>query len=303
MALAVAPRPALPPDVRRILAEGLPSSADGLAASAWRPADAGGAPPPWSGWRDTAAVLGWAAARVGAWLWALVLMADVALGLAPDPRGGAIASASAASTAASSLAAAAASDRLQLVHDRLCLIFDLPLPVLSVLETRLPDAPPGAQQQQLLQPLPGELLPPGSSWSIATLLLWLASLVSFAALQRVAQAIALGVVAWGTGLRPVNAAGVAALHASLAPQVDVGTIESGPRRGQRIGLLTPQGQVALLTGELACLGGIWAVGDSAVPSHLPFSQATQSGRRRSLTTACPALRCLRSTTNRRCSSL
>lgn len=247
MALAVAPRPALAPEVRRILAEGLPAAANSLPASAWRSADASAARPPWSGWRDTGAVLWWAALLVGARAWALVLWADIMLGLTPDPRA-AVAAATAA-TAASSLAAAAASDRLQLVHDRLCLIFDLPLPVLSVLETRLPDAS-GQQMAQLQQgmPLPGEVLPPGGSWSIASLLLWLASLFSLAALQRVARALVLAVIAWGTGLRPVNAAGVAALHASLAPQIDVGTIQSGPRRGQRIGLLTPQGRVALLTG-------------------------------------------------------
>lgn len=84
---------------------------------------------------------------------------------------------------------------------------------------------------------------------LAWLLTWLGSLFSSVVALRVAKAVFLSCVAFLTSIRPVFAAGAEVLQARIAPQHAVETVSAGPRRGQRIGLLTPQGKVALLTGN------------------------------------------------------
>ena len=188
-----------------LLAEGL---ASGAAAAAALPRDLA-APPAVSSLRDVVGLARWAARRAGSGAWSGVLWLDEALGFTPATARSGVAAAPAAGIGAA--------DRLQLVHDRLCLIFDLPLPVLSVLAT----GPPAAGQLLVAGATSGgALLPPGGGgWSIAALLLWLGQLISLAAVLRVCQALVLAAVAAVTGLRPVPLAGVAALHASLAPEV------------------------------------------------------------------------------------
>jgi hypothetical protein len=220
VALDVSPRPPLPPDVVQSLTDG-----SGPAAAAAPPLSSGtqsstfSAPPMPAvrHWSHLSPWLQWVLLRVALLLWMAVLWVDAVLGFSPATGGSLLPSA-----AVALVSQHCASDRLQLAADRLCLLFELPLPPLTVLQS------PGAGMRRPRM---------GLAWLLS--LLW--SFCSVSAALRLAKAALLWVIAALTSIRPVFSAGRAALQA-------VETVEAGPRRGQRIGMLTPQGKLALLTG-------------------------------------------------------